>query len=57
VVEAIALGANLWLIIFSSIKQSILKIKIWFAKRQLKKGKKEHKRERAKGKLLRKLLN
>ena len=56
IVEAFALAANLYLIIFSSIKGAILRIKIWYAKRDLMKGKTEHQKERAKGKLLRKLL-
>ena len=56
IVEAFALAANLYLIIFSSIKGAILRIKIWYARRGLMKGKSEHKKERAKGKLLRKLL-
>jgi hypothetical protein len=34
-VEAAALLANLWLIMFSNVKSIILKARIWFAKKHL----------------------
>ena len=57
VVEAIALAGNLWLILSSSIKVMILKIRVWFAKRHKAKWRPQHLRKRAKGRVLRRRRN
>ena len=57
VVEAIVLAGNLWLILSSSIKVMILKIRVWFAKRHKAKWRPQHLRKRAKGRVLRRRRN
>ena len=57
VVEALALAVNIWLIMGSSIRGMIAKIKIWFAKRHKAKWRPKHLRSRAKGRVLRKRRN
>ena len=57
VVEALALAGNLWLILSSSVKGMILKIRVWFAKRHKAKWRPQHLRKRAKGRVLRRRRN
>lgn len=57
IVEALALAINLWLIMSSSIRGAILKVKIFFAKKHLSKWRLCHLRERAKGRVLRRRRN
>jgi hypothetical protein len=57
VVEALALAANLWLIMISSVKSAIIKARVIFSKKAMNKEREFHLKERAKGKLLRKLRN
>jgi hypothetical protein len=52
-VEAAALLANLWLIMFSNVKSIIFKVRIWFAKKHLSKWRDRFLRARAKGMFLR----
>lgn len=53
IVEAIALGANLWLIMSSNVKSVIFKAKLWFAKKHLSRWRMKFLRARAKGMVLR----
>jgi hypothetical protein len=52
-VEAAALLANLWLIMFSNVKSMLFKVRICFAKKHLSRSRTRFLRERAKGMFLR----
>ena len=55
VVESLALAANIWLIMSSSVKGAIFKARVYFSKKAMTKERGLHLKERAKGRLLRKL--
>jgi hypothetical protein len=57
VIEAFALSANLWLIMSTSVKGFIYKVRVWFEKKHLNLMGLKCQRARAKGKLLRKIRN
>lgn len=56
-VEAFALAANLWLIMMTSVRATIFKVRVWFAKRHLNREKISLFRPRAKANVLRRRRN